>query len=184
HTFSFDRMEMEVDPSLALPHQVVMFIPLLSVLPHCVQDVVLCHNTLAVMLELLTKNSDLQVPLIQRAHLVDSLLLTLKKALHTDSCGVSDVSGESECQIILADITEILSCLTNALVASTQHKFFMVILEILQQLSLVSRSEAVVCGGQASCVGHLRVMEAHLLQVALSRIQVSAATSSHTLTHQ
>ncbi|CAL4071549.1 unnamed protein product, partial [Meganyctiphanes norvegica] len=143
-----------------------------------------CASNTFVMFGDENKNSDLHVPLVQRAHLVDSLLLTLKKALHTDSCGVSDVSGESECQIILADITEILSCLTNALVASTQHKFFMVILEILQQLSLVSRSEAVVCGGQASCVGHLRVMEAHLLQVALSRIQVSAATSSHTLTHQ
>lgn len=55
-------------------------------------------------------------------------------------------------------------------------------LEVLHHLNLLCRGESAVCGGQASCVGHLQGTEAALLQVALSRIQATASTHQHTLT--
>lgn len=57
---------------------------------------------------------------------MDSLLCTLKSCLHTEGVGVSDLTGESECEVVVSDITEILSWIVNCLVASTQHKNFLV----------------------------------------------------------
>ncbi|XP_071541821.1 uncharacterized protein [Panulirus ornatus] len=180
-SFTFEDYAIDCDPSLALPQQVVLFIPLMALLPHSAQDIALCHNSLMVMLDLLHKNTELIIPLIHKAYFVDSLLCTLKKSLHTEGMGVSDVTGESECEVVVSDITEILSWMINCLVASPQHKNFMLSLEVLHHLNLLCRGESAVCGGQASCVGHLQGTEAALLQVALSRIQATASTHQHTL---
>ncbi|KAK8729282.1 hypothetical protein OTU49_008737, partial [Cherax quadricarinatus] len=180
-SFTFEDYAIDCDPSLALPQQVVLFIPLMALLPHSAQDIALCHNSLMVMLDLLHKNTELILPLIHKAHFVDSLLCTLKRSLHTEGVGVSDVTGESECEVVVSDITEILSWIINCLVASPQHKNFMLSLEVLHHLNLLCRGESAVCGGQASCVGHLQGTEAAILQVALSRIQATASTHQHTL---
>lgn len=88
----------------------------------------------------IVQNTELIIPLIHKAHFVDSLLCTLKKSLHTEGVGVSDVTGESECEILVSDITEILSWITNCLVASPQHKNFMVSsVRILAVLYIVVR---------------------------------------------
>ncbi|XP_063878429.1 lysosomal-trafficking regulator-like isoform X2 [Scylla paramamosain] len=181
-SFTFEDYAVDCDPSLALQHKVVLFIPLLALLPNSAQDIALCHNTLMVLLDLLHKNTELIIPLIHKAYFVDSLLCTLKSSLHTEGVGVSDLTGESECEVVVSDITEILSWIVNCLVASTQHKNFLLSLEVLHHLNLLCRGESAVCGGQASCVGHLQGTEAALLQVALSRIQATASTHQHALT--
>ncbi|KAK4309758.1 hypothetical protein Pmani_018634 [Petrolisthes manimaculis] len=179
--FTFDDYAVDCDPSLSLPHKVVLFVPVLALLPHTPQDVALSHNSLMVILDLLHKNMELIVPLIQKAHIVDALVCTLRAALHTEGIGVNDVTGESESGVLVADVTEILSWVINCLVASPQHKNFMLSLEVLHQVNLVRRGESAVCGGQACCVGHLQSTEAALLQVALSRTQATASTHQHTL---
>ncbi|XP_069997726.1 lysosomal-trafficking regulator isoform X2 [Penaeus vannamei] len=180
-SFTFEDYAIDSDPSLALPNQVVLFIPLMALLPHSAQDIALCHNSLMVMLDLLHKNTELIIPLIHKAHFVDSLLSTLKKSLHDDNLGINDITGESECEVVVSDITEIFSWIINCLVASPQHKHFMLSLEVLHQLNLLCRGEAAQCGGQASCVGHLRSTEAALLQVALTRIQATASAHLHSI---
>lgn len=72
------------------------------------------------------QNTELIIPLIHKAHFVDSLLSTLKKSLHDDNLGINDITGESECEVVVSDITEIFSWIINCLVASPQHKHFMV----------------------------------------------------------
>ncbi|XP_042210039.1 uncharacterized protein LOC121857843, partial [Homarus americanus] len=54
-SFTFEDYAVDCDPSLALPQQVVLFIPLMALLPHSAQDIALCHNSLMVMLDLLHK---------------------------------------------------------------------------------------------------------------------------------
>ncbi|XP_068245807.1 lysosomal-trafficking regulator isoform X3 [Palaemon carinicauda] len=178
--FTFDDYAIDSDPSLALPGQVTMFIPLMAVLPNTCQDIALCHNSLMVLLDLLHKNPDLIVALVMRAHLVDSLLSTLKKCLHIQGVGVNDLTGESECEVVVSDVTDILSWIINYLVTSSPHKHYMICLETLHQLNLMCRGEKAECGGQATCVALLHTTEAALLQVALSRIQATASTLQHT----
>ncbi|KAK7001970.1 hypothetical protein SK128_023174, partial [Halocaridina rubra] len=178
--FTFDDYAIDSDPSLALPAQVAMFIPLMAVLPNTCQDIALCHNSLMVLLDLLHKNPDLIVALVVRTHLVDSLLSTLKKCLHVQGMGISDVTGESECEIVVSDVTAILSWIVNSLVTSSSHRHYMICLETMHQLNLMCRGEKAECGGQASCVALLHSAEAALLQVALSKIQATASTLQHT----
>ncbi|XP_066957517.1 lysosomal-trafficking regulator isoform X3 [Macrobrachium rosenbergii] len=178
--FTFDDYAIDSDPSLALPGQVTMFIPLMAVLPNTCQDIALCHNSLMVLLDLLHKNPDLIVSLVTRAHLVDSLLSTLKKCLHVQGVGINDVTGESESEVVVSDVTDILSWIINSLVTSNPHKHYMICLETLHQLNLMCRGEKAECGGQANCVALLHTTEAALLQVALSRIQATASTLQHT----
>lgn len=87
------------------------------------------------------KNEDLLIKIYLKTHFIDSLLLTLRNALHGPS-GVCYKDINVEAKVVVEDVTEILCYLVHQLVASEGNAPFTVRISSFSFSGFISCTEA------------------------------------------